>query len=146
MKEKKQGRFVGEVPLKWFLLLHLSLVVNSLAGTASKLAGRHAFLSAGFLLWYGVMLLITMTFALAWQQILKHMSLTFAFTNKPVTIIWGLVWGVCVFRETLTWKMLLGSAIILIGIVIGVSDPARADESGEEAGGVSPSSGQEAGL
>lgn len=122
MKEQKKGRFVGEVPLKWFLLLHLSLIVNSLAGTASKLAGRHEFPSFGFLFWYGVMLLITMAFAVAWQQILKHMSLTFAFTNKPITIIWGLIWGVGIFHETLSWKMILGSVIILIGIVVGVSD------------------------
>ena len=122
MKDGKKGRYVGEVPLMWFLLLHLSLIVNSLAGTASKLAGRHDFLSFGFLFWYGVMLMITMAFAVAWQQILKHMSLTFAFTNKPITIIWGLVWGVSIFHETLSWKMILGSAIILAGIIVGVSD------------------------
>ena len=120
--DQKKGRFVGEVPLKWFVLLHLSLVINSLAGTASNLAGRHDFASFGFVFWYGVMLAITMAFAIAWQQILKHMSLTFAFTNKPVTIIWGLIWGVSIFHETLSWKMILGSVIILIGIVIGVSD------------------------
>ena len=137
--DRKNGRFVGEVPLKWFVLLHLSLVVNSLAGTASKLAGRHALLSFGFLFWYGVMLAITMAFALAWQQILKHMSLTFAFTNKPVTIIWGLIWGVAIFRETLSWKMILGSAIILVGIVIGVSDPV--DPSAKECAGESEKNG-----
>lgn len=122
MSNKKRGRWALEVPLKWFLLLHLSLVINSLAGTASKLAGRHEFMSAGFIFWYGVMLAITMAFAVAWQQILKHMSLTFAFTNKPITIIWGLIWGVTIFHEVLTWKMILGSVIILIGILIGVSD------------------------
>ena len=107
MEDQKKARFVGEVELKWFLLLHLSLVVNSLAGTASKLAGRHDFLSFGFVFWYGVMLLITMAFAVAW---------------KPITIIWGLIWGVTIFHEVLTWKMILGSVIILIGILIGVSD------------------------
>ncbi len=122
MNNKKKGLYVGEVPLKWFILLHLSLVVNSLAGTASKLAGRQKFLSFKFMFWYGVMLVITMAFAVAWQQILKHMSLTFAFTNKPITIIWGLIWGVTIFREVLSWKMILGSVIILIGIIIGVSD------------------------
>ena len=130
MKKSKTGRFVGEVPLKWFILLHLSLVVNSLAGTASKLAGREKFLSFRFVFWYGVMLMITMAFAFAWQQILKNMSLTFAFTNKPITIIWGLIWGVTIFREVLTWKMILGSAIILIGIIVGVSDTQEAPEKG----------------
>ena len=143
--DQKKGRFVGEVPLKWFVLLHLSLVINSLAGTASKLAGRHDFASFGFVFWYGVMLAITMAFAIAWQQILKHMSLTFAFTNKPVTIIWGLIWGVSIFHETLSWKMILGSVIILIGIVIGVSDtqdpPVKESMRVEDAPG-----GQEAGT
>ena len=91
MKKSNKGTFVGEVPLKWFILLHLSLVLNSLAGTASKLAGRQKFLSFKFMFWYGVMLLITMS---------------------------------------LTWKMILGSVIILIGIIVGVSDvsgPAEAD-------------------
>lgn len=131
MGDKKQGRFVSEVPLKWFILLHLSLIINSLAGTASKLAGRHPFGSFGFFMWYGIMLFITMAFAVAWQQILKHMSLTFAFTNKPITIIWGLIWGVTIFHETLSWKMILGSAIILVGIIVGVSD--TADPSGKAA-------------
>ncbi len=135
MNKKKNGLYVGEVPLKWFILLHLSLVINSLAGTASKLAGRHKFMSLGFIFWYGVMLAITMAFAVAWQQILKHMSLTFAFTNKPITIIWGLIWGVSIFRETLSWKMILGSAIILIGIMVGVSDTVEStpkDETGRK--------------
>ena len=132
MRKSNKGTFVGEVPLKWFVLLHLSLVLNSLAGTASKLAGRQKFLSFRFMFWYGVMLLITMAFAFAWQQILKNMSLTFAFTNKPITIVWGLIWGVTIFRETLTWKMILGSAIILIGIIVGVSDNAAPPEGKKE--------------
>ena len=57
MNETKKSRL--EVPLKWFLILHLSLVVNSLAGTASKLAGREPFMSVRFLMLYGLVLLIT---------------------------------------------------------------------------------------
>ena len=111
-----------EVPVIWFILLHLSLVVNSLAGAASKMAGKQDFPSLKFCFYYGMVLVITFIFALAWQQILKHMSLTFAFTNKPITIIWGIIWGVLFFREKVTWTMLLGSAVILIGIMIGVSE------------------------
>ncbi len=138
MNHTHKDVYVGEVPVKWFILLHLSLILNSLAGTASKLAGRQKFLSFKFMFWYGVMLFITFAFALAWQQILKHMSLTFAFTNKPVTIIWGLIWGVTIFHETLTWKMLLGSAIILVGIIIGVSDN-QDDGNGEAKGSLQDS-------
>ncbi len=124
MNETKKSRL--EVPLKWFLILHLSLVVNSLAGTASKLAGREPFMSVRFLMLYGLVLLITFAFALVWQQVLRHMSLTFAFTNKPITIIWGLIWGVTIFHETVTPKMIIGSIVILIGIIVGVSGNERA--------------------
>lgn len=118
MSDKKKKL---EVPLKWFLILHVSLVVNSLAGVASKMAGRQKFLSPGFCFYYGLVLVITFLFALVWQQVLKNMSLTFAFTNKPITMIWGILWGVMFFREKVTWNMLLGSAVILAGIMIGVS-------------------------
>ncbi len=117
--KKKKGML--EVSLPWFLILHISLVVNSLAGTASKMAGKQKFLSLPFLFYYGLVLVITFLFALVWQQVLKHMSLTFAFTNKPITMVWGLIWGVMIFHEEVTWKMILGSAIILVGIMIGVS-------------------------
>ena len=125
MQENKKKGVIGEVSVKWFIALHLSLLLNSLAGTASKIAGRQKFLSFRFILCYGMVLAITFAFALAWQQILKHMSLTFAFTNKPITIIWGLIWGVLVFKETVTWKMILGSAVILFGIMVGVSGDQR---------------------
>lgn len=116
---KKRGKL--EVSLGWFLILHLSLIVNSMAGAASKMAGRQKFLSLKFFFFYGLVLAITFAFALVWQQVLKHMSLTFAFTNKPITMIWGIIWGVLIFQEKVTWNMLLGSGIILAGIIIGVS-------------------------
>ena len=110
-----------EVPILWFLALHLSLIVNSIQGVFSKLAGREKTLSPMWILFFGLMFVALFTFAVAWQQVLKHMSLTFAFTNKPITIIWGLVWGVLIFQEKVTWNMVLGSVIILVGIMVGVS-------------------------
>lgn len=118
-KRKKGGKL--EVSLKWFIILHVSLIINSLAGAASKMAGRQEFLSLKFFFYYGLVLLITFAFALVWQQVLKHMSLTFAFTNKPITMIWGIIWGVMIFQEVFTLKKLLGTIIVLVGIIIGVS-------------------------
>ena len=116
--EKKRGL---EVAPFWFLALHLSLVINSIQGVFSKLAGKEKFMSLRWIMFFGFMFLTMLVFALAWQQVLKHMSLTFAFTNKPITIIWGLVWGVLIFQEKVTWNMVLGSVIILVGIMVGVS-------------------------
>lgn len=123
--QKKPGGRRLEVPLHWFLILHISIVINSLSGAASKMAGKQDFLSFRFFFYYGLVLLATFLFALIWQQVLKHMSLTFAFTNKPINMVWSLVWGIVIFHEKLTWKMALGSAIILAGIMIGVSGNER---------------------
>lgn len=118
-EKKKKG--IGETTAGWFLALHLSLVVNSIQGVFSKLAGREKAWSGRWILYFFLMFLAMLIFALAWQQILKHMSLTFAFTNKPITIVWGLLWGVVIFGEHVTWNMIVGSLVILIGIMIGVS-------------------------
>ena len=123
----KRRTFFGKMEAEpaWFLILHISLIINSLAGVASKMAGRHAFLSAGFCFYYGLVLLITFTFALIWQQVLRHMSLTFAFSNKPITVIYMLFWGWLIFGENVTPKKIIGSLVILTGIIVGVSGHER---------------------
>lgn len=123
------GKRELEVSPLWFLALHLSLIVNSIQGVFSKLAGKQKTMSARWILCFGLMFFTMLVFALAWQQVLKHMSLTFAFTNKPITIIWGLIWGVLIFKEHVSWNMIVGSAVILIGIMVGVSG--RGEEKAE---------------
>ncbi len=127
--KKSRGLEVSPV---WFLALHLSLVVNSVQGVFSKLAGKQRPMSFFWIMCFGAMFLTMLVFAVAWQQVLKHMSLTFAFTNKPITIIWGLIWGVLVFGEHVSWNMLLGSAVILIGIMVGVSGGSDAGKKKED--------------
>ncbi len=50
------------------------------------------------------------------------MPLTVAYANKGVTIIWGMIWGALMFHETITWKTLVGGAIILVGIYMVVTN------------------------
>ena len=119
--KNKRDKQKLEVPFRWFVILHLSLLLNSMAGVMSKFAGKSDFLSLKFFFFYGLVLVFTFLFALIWQQVLKNMSLTFAFTNKPITIIYALVWSVIIFGEHVTPKMVIGALVILAGIVIGVS-------------------------
>ncbi len=117
-----------EVPLMWFGLLHISLLLNSMSGVMAKLAGRYDVLSRGFCMFYGLDLLFVFIQALVWQQVLKHMSLTFANMNRPISIIYSLIWSTFIFRETITPRMLLGALIIMAGIILGVSEkPAPPD-------------------
>ena len=112
----------GKETTKRYLYLHGLLLFYSLASVCSKLAGQKSFLSAGFILFYGLVLLILFVYAIAWQQILKRFSLVGAYANKAVTVIWGLLWGFLIFRETITWKNIVGAVIIIVGIYLVVSE------------------------
>ena len=105
-----------------YLMLHLLLFAFSFCGVFSKLASQNDFLSWKFLVFYGISILILGIYAILWQQVLKHFSLTTAFFNKAVTIIWGMLWGVLFFKEVITWNMLVGSIIVLIGVGLVVKD------------------------
>ena len=60
-------------------------------------------------------------YAVIWQQILRRMPLTVAYSNKPVTLVWGIIWGSLIFKEEISWNMVLGAAIIFAGIYLVVS-------------------------
>ena len=121
MPEKTEKKHRLEVPWKWFLILHVSVLLNSLSGVASKMAGRYPLMSMGFIFYYGLDLLLIFAFALVWQQVLAHMSLTFAITNRPVRVIYSLFWSVFLFHEKVTPVMVIGVFVILTGVIIGVS-------------------------
>ena len=103
------------------IILHLSLLMSSLSGVCSKMAANCQMLSLNFIFWYGMVLVIMFAYAVVWQQILKRMPLTQAYANKPVSLIWGMVWGALIFQERITWTMILGAGIIFIGIFLVVT-------------------------
>lgn len=113
-----------------YLVLHLLLMVFSLATVCSKLASQQVFLSFHFFLLYGLVIFFLGIYALVWQQIIKRMPLTTAFANKAVTVIWGLVWGMLIFHEQLTAGKAIGAIVIVCGIVLfAFSDAGEKGES-----------------
>ncbi len=111
--------------LKYLIILHIILAVYSLTGIASKFAGGEEFLSFRFILYYGIVLFGLFVYALAWQQVIKHMPLISAYANKGVTVIWGLIWGYVVFSEEITVRKIIGAAVIICGIVFIVTADAK---------------------
>ncbi len=107
-----------------YVYLHILLLFYSLGAICSKFAGEAEFLSFPFFMYYGLLLTIMVIYAVFWQQILKVIPLTTAYASKAVTVIWGLVWGMLIFHETLTLQKAIGAGIIMFGIVMVV----KADE------------------
>ena len=104
--------------LKTFLFLHLLLMVYSANAILSKLAASKPFLSWPFLLLYAAVVAVLGVYALGWQQVLKRIPLASAYANKAVTVVWGCVWGLLVFKEQITVGKLIGGALVLAGIVL----------------------------
>lgn len=106
---------------KSFVLLHALIMVYSFSSVCSKFASRQEFLSWKFILLYGMVILFLGLYAIGWQQILKKLPLVMAYANKSVTVIWGLLWGMLIFNETITVSKIAGCLIIIVGIYFVVS-------------------------
>lgn len=114
--------------IRWYLVLHGLLAIYASSSVCSKLAAQQPFLSPGFLLLYGGMLLALVIYAFGWQQVIKHLPLTTAYANKAVTVVWGIVLGILIFDEGISLRRLLGAAVIIAGILLFV----RADAEEED--------------
>lgn len=118
--------------VKVYIALHLFLMVYSVSGILSKLAAGKAFLSLPFLLLYGGEILLLAFFAIGWQQFMKRMSLSAAYANKAVTVIWGCVWGVLIFREQLSAGKIVGGLLVLVGVALYGWADGKADKETEK--------------
>ena len=114
---------------KYYILLHILLILYSAGGICSKMSAEKSLLSVGFLFYYLLLLLILIAYAFGWQQIIKVLPLSTAFANKAITVVWGLVWGNLVFNENITAGKLIGVGFIVAGIVLfSYSGKSLADE------------------
>mgnify|MGYP007069880546 CR=1 FL=1 len=107
--------------IKWFIILHMIILVYSISGICSKTAAGYDFLSPKWILFYGLVICILGFYAIAWQQVLKHLPLIATYANKAVTTLWGLVWGFVVFHEKITVLKVVGAAVVIAGVYLVVT-------------------------
>ena len=88
--------------VKYFIALHVELLLYSLGSICSKLAGQNEFLSFKFILFYGLVILNT------------------AYSNKAITVVWGILWGYLFFQEQIKWNMIVGALIVIAGVIVVV--------------------------
>ena len=120
----KNNNTLKSQKIKYYIALHIELFLFSLGGICSKFASGYEFLSFGFIFFYGLVILNLGVYAIVWQQIIKKLPLNTAYSNKAITVAWGILWGFLFFGETIKWNMILGAVIVIIGVIIVV----RADE------------------
>jgi multidrug transporter EmrE-like cation transporter len=112
------------VPAKDFLLLHVTLLLYAVASVFAKAAGIH--LSVRDMPPVYVFLVLEMAalgvYAALWQQTLKRMPLSFAYSNKGVCTLWMCLFGLIFFGESLTLGKAIGILIVLCGVWLVVSE------------------------
>lgn len=115
---------MNSAKLKYYLALHIELLLFSLGGVCTKMASQYEFLSFWFIFFYGLVILNLGVYAIVWQQIIKKLPLNTAYSNKAITIVWGILWGFLFFKEQITWNMIVGAIVVICGVILVV----RADE------------------
>lgn len=108
--------------LKDILYLQLIFVLFSFIGVIAKTASQYDLFSKGFIKYYILELLLIITYAYFWQKVIKNINLVVAYSNKGTVIIWNLLWAILFFRENITINNIIGSVIIIFGIVLVTSD------------------------
>jgi len=101
-----------------FLFMHAAFLVYCIYPLLGKFATRYELLSFPFMALYCVVFGVLFVYAILWQQVLKKIPLTTAIANKSITIVWGMIFGLLIFKEQVSLKMIIGAALILSGILI----------------------------
>ncbi len=107
--------------IKWFAILHVIILIFSVNSICSKMASGYEFLSFKWIIFYGLVVCILGFYAIAWQQVLKHLPLITTYANKAATTIWGLIWGALIFGEQITVQKVIGAIVVIIGVYLVVS-------------------------
>ena len=84
----------------------------------TKMASRQEMMSWPYLLWIAGAIGVMGVYALLWQQVIKRMPLSIAYMFKGTSLVFVLLISTLLFGETITTSNLIGSAIIIIGIVL----------------------------
>lgn len=108
--------------IKDILYMQLIFVLFSFVGVIAKTASQYDLFSKGFIKCYILELLLIIVYAYFWQKIIKNIKLVVAYSNKGTVIIWNLLWAILFFQENININNIIGSVIIIFGIVLVTSD------------------------
>lgn len=114
----------ARVPLKDFLLLHITLLLYAVVSVLGKYAGVNLAIKETTLalVFMALEFLALGVYAILWQQTLRRMPLSFAYSNKGVCTLWACLFGLIFFGENLTWGKAIGIVVVLLGVWLVVSD------------------------
>ena len=105
---------------KDYIQLHLNILLFSLTSVFSKMASnefnKNGLSGIMFYVFLFLMVANCGVNAIAWQQVIKKFSLSTAYANKNVYLLWSQLWAVIIFKENLSVQNIIGILIVLFGV------------------------------
>lgn len=103
--------------LPYFFLIGI-YAIYACTAIFTKMASRQEMLSWPYLFWIAGAVGVMGVYAVLWQQIIKRMPLSTAYMFKGMSLVFVLLISALLFGEAITTSNLIGSAIIIVGIVL----------------------------
>ena len=113
MKDQKK-----KFQIKDILMLQIVFFIYSINSVVAKFASAQEPFSLNFILLYGLELCVLGVYAILWQQLIKRMELSVAYSNKAVVLLWAMVFGTLLFKEQITRTKVTGILLVIAGIVV----------------------------
>ena len=101
----------------WLALIGINLVY-ACTYMCMKMASPHVFLSTPYILWILGAVGVMGVYAVLWQQVLARVPLSTAYMFKGTSLVFVLLLSALLFQEGITWQNVLGSLIIVSGIIL----------------------------
>lgn len=107
-----------KITIKDILMLQGIIILYSISSVVANLASKQETMSMGFLLFYGLEVVILGIYAILWQQAIKKFELSIAYANRAMVVLWSMVWAVLFFGNQITAGNMVGLALIIVGTII----------------------------
>jgi len=106
--------------ITWSTLVKVQMLVcvYTLSGVAAKYASNYEFMSWGFIVCYGIEIMILGIYAVLWQQVIKKIELSVAYANRSIALLWSMVWAMLFFKEQITMQHIVGVGIVIFGTMM----------------------------
>lgn len=106
------------IKAKDILMLQVVFFIYSINSVIAKYASLQETFSIPFLILYAAELGVLGVYAILWQQVIKRMELSIAYSNKAVVLLWGMLFGSVLFDEQITLTKVAGILLVIVGIVV----------------------------
>ena len=103
--------------LMWLALIGINLIY-ACTYICMKMASAREFLTTPYILWIIGAIGVMGIYAVLWQQILARVPLSTAYMFKGTSLVFVLLMSALLFHEGITWQNILGSTIIVSGIIL----------------------------